>query len=119
MASFRKARDATLVAYDSSLIDDEVFIALYDSCYSGNPELPFNEYPNFAFEEVNEEECCVDFRFKKNEIPALARVLNLPEKFTCERFVKLSRRYVLFFVDLPTLVGSVIWYLNLADLYSS
>ena len=85
MASFRKARDALVVAYDSSLIDEEEFLALYDSCYSGNPELPFYEYPSFAFEEVNDEESCVDFRFKKNEILALARVLNLPEKFTCDQ----------------------------------
>ena len=34
---------------------------------------------------MNEEESCVDFRFKKNEILALARVLNLPGKFTCNQ----------------------------------
>ena len=41
MCSFQKARDALLVAYDSSLIDDDEFVLLYDSYRSKNPELPY------------------------------------------------------------------------------
>ena len=40
MSSFKKAREALLIAYDDSLVDDEVFAALYDVCRSKNPELP-------------------------------------------------------------------------------
>ena len=43
------------------VVDDEEFVALYDSCRSGNPELPYYEYPRFVLEDVDEEECCVVF----------------------------------------------------------
>ena len=84
MSSFKKARDALLIAYDDSLVDDEEFVALYDVCRSKNPELPYYEYPSFALEEMDEAECAIDFRFKRKEIPFLARVLDFPDKFTCQ-----------------------------------
>ena len=34
MCSFQKARDGLLAAYDTSLIDDDEFMLLYDACRS-------------------------------------------------------------------------------------
>ena len=84
MSSFKKAREALLIAYDDSLVDDEEFAALYDVCRSKNLGLPYYEYPSFVLEEMDEAECGIYFRFKKNVIPILARVLDFPDKFTCQ-----------------------------------
>ena len=85
MSYFKKARDALLIAYNDSLVDDEEFVALDDVCRSKNLELTCYEYPSFALKEMDEAECAIDFRFKKNEIPIHARVLDFPDKFTCQQ----------------------------------
>lgn len=85
MSSFKTARNALVVAYDDSLIDDEEFVALYDVCRSKNPELPHHEYTSFTLEEMDEVECPLDFRFKKHEIPILAQAMDFPDKFTCQQ----------------------------------
>ena len=43
-----KTRDALLVAYDSSLIDNDEFVLLYNACRSKNPELPYQDYFTFC-----------------------------------------------------------------------
>ena len=78
-------RDALLVSYDSSLIDDDEFVLLYDACRSKNPELPYQDYSRFCLEDMDEHECVANFRFKKNEIPVLGRAMGLPERFTCQQ----------------------------------
>jgi hypothetical protein len=84
MCSFKKARDNVVLAYDSSHIDDVEFVVLHDVvCRGKNPELPFEDYNSFSLEETDAVECKVNFRFEKSEIPILARVMDIPEKFTC------------------------------------
>ena len=84
MCSFKKARDDVVLAYDSSQIDDLEFVVLYDIvCRGKNPELPFEDYDSFSLEDTDAVEYNVNFRFKKNEIPVLARAMDIPEKFTC------------------------------------
>ena len=87
MCSFKKARDEDIVlAYDSSYIDDEEFVILHDIiCCGKKPELPFKDYDSFSLAETDAVECKVNFRFKKAEIPVLARAMNIPEKFKCQQ----------------------------------
>ena len=83
MCSFKKARDDVVLAYDSSNIDDSEFVVLYDIvCRGKNPELPFEDYDSFSLEDTDAVESNVNFKFKKNEIPVLARAMDIPEKFT-------------------------------------
>lgn len=85
MSSFKKARNVLHLADDDSLIDDEEFVVLYNACRSKNPELPYQDYPAFDLEQMDEAECSLDFRFRKKQIPILAQALDLPEKFTCQQ----------------------------------
>ena len=85
MCSFKKTRDAVLLAYDSSLIDEEELLLLYDSCRSKNPELPYKKYGGFELADIDEAECTVNFRFYKDQIPVLSRAMGIPERFTCQQ----------------------------------
>ena len=80
MCSSQKARDALLVAYNSALTDDE-----FVRCCLKNPELPHQDYSRFCLEDVDEDECVVNFRFKKNEIPVLGHAMGLHERLTCQQ----------------------------------
>jgi hypothetical protein len=74
MCSFRQATEAAILAYDSSFIDEDEFVLLYDMCHSKNPELPYQNYESFELDNIDEAECEVQFRFKKHdEVPVLAR----------------------------------------------
>ena len=83
MCSFRQAREAAILAYDSSFIDEDEFVLLYDMCHSKNPELPYQNYESFELDNIDEAECEVQFRFKKHEVPVLARAMGVPGRFTC------------------------------------
>ena len=83
MCSFKKAREAVLFHYADSVVDDDEFMLLYDVCHSKNPEFPYKEYADFCLEDMDEAECTAEFRFHKEEIPLLAEVLQIPEKFKC------------------------------------
>jgi hypothetical protein len=81
MCSFRQAREAAILAYDSSFIDEDEFVLLYDMCHSKNPELPYQNYESFELDNIDEAECEVQFCFKKHEV--LARAMGVPGRFTC------------------------------------
>ena len=44
MASFAKAKDELLVAYDEGTIDDEEFALLWEQNVSKNPSFPYKDY---------------------------------------------------------------------------
>ena len=46
-------------------------------------ELPYWKYPRFSLEDMADEECWVEMRFKKNDIYRLALALYLPETYHC------------------------------------
>ena len=73
MCSFKKARKDIVLAYNSSYIDNEVFLVLHDIvCRGKNTELPFKDYHSFSLAETYAVEFNVNFRFKKTEILVLA-----------------------------------------------
>lgn len=78
MCSFKKARNDVVLAYDSCHIDDLEFVVLHDIvCHGKNLELPFEDFHSFSLAETDPVECNVNFRFKKNEIPVLARAMDI------------------------------------------
>ena len=101
MCSFKKAREDIVLAY--SYIDDEEFVVLHDIvCRGKSPELPFKDYDSFSSAETDAVECNVNFRFQKNEIPVLARAMDIPE----EPFATELKDCVFFYGDFATLVDT-------------
>ena len=45
--------------------------------------VPYRNYDRFVLEDMDESECLVDIRFKKDDIYSLAVALRLPEVFKC------------------------------------
>ena len=85
MASFKDTRDFILLSYDMGLINDVDFLLLYPMYISQNLELPYNFYPPFNIEDLNEDECLAEFRFKKADIPVLAEALQIPDVIRCNQ----------------------------------
>ena len=46
-------------------------------------ELPYWKYDRFNLEEMTDEECSVEMRFRKNDIYQLCASLNLPQVYRC------------------------------------
>ena len=46
-------------------------------------ELPYFKYEPFSLEDMAEEECSVEMRFKKQDIYNLVQALQLPEVYRC------------------------------------
>ncbi|CAH3176394.1 unnamed protein product, partial [Porites evermanni] len=65
------------------LLDDNEFCLLYDANYANYPVFDHGQYTRFTLDAVSEEECLSSFRFRQLDIPYLAQVLRLPEKFIC------------------------------------
>ena len=86
MASFAKARDELLVAYDEGTIDDEEFVLLWEQNVSKNPSFPFKDYEKFDLESMDPVECKAEFRFEKNDLPSLAEALQIPDTFFCQQW---------------------------------
>ena len=85
MASFAKARDELLVAFDEGTIDDEEFVLLWEQNVSKNPSFPFKDYEKFDLESMDPVECKAEFRFEKNDLPSLAEALQIPDTFFCQQ----------------------------------
>ena len=64
-------------------INDAEFLLLYNSYSSANLYLPYHLYPEFDLQNFNEDECLTEFRFKKADIPRLARALQIPDVIGC------------------------------------
>jgi len=76
MASLR-VHEVIDAFYGANVIDDEEFPLLHEINRPRNPRFPCERY-SFNFEEMTEDECWVEFRFKKVDIPQLLQVFQLP-----------------------------------------
>ena len=85
MASFAKARDELLVAYDEGTIDAEEFVLSWEQNDSKNPSFPYKDYEKFDLAGMDPVECNAEFRFEKNDFPSLAEALQIPDTFFCQQ----------------------------------
>ena len=85
MASFSKARDELLIAYDEGTIDDDEFVLLWEQNISKNPCFPYQDYENFDIETIDPVECKAEFRVEKNDLLCLSEALQIPETFHCQQ----------------------------------
>ena len=81
--ALKRIQQCILLSYTQDLLDDNEFCLLYDANYANYPVFDHGQYTRFILDAVSEEECLSSFRFRQLDIPYLAQVLRLPEKFIC------------------------------------
>ena len=85
MSSLKEVRNQLLISHYEGLIDDEEFLLLYDMNMSNNLDLPYEAYEQFRLENLEDDECVSEFRFRKNDLPLLADSLGIPDIFKCDQ----------------------------------
>ena len=65
------------------MINDEELPLLYDLNMSNHLDLPYDSYPVFDFDDLEDDECLSEFPFHKNDLPFLDVVLGTPEVAEC------------------------------------
>ena len=83
MMSLEEVRNQLLISHDDGVINDEEHLLLYDLNSSDNVDLPYNSYPGFDFDDLEDDDCLSECRFYKNDLPFLAEVLGIPEVVEC------------------------------------
>ena len=83
MPKLKNVRDALLMAYDENMLPDDEFVILYNLNKSPSADLNYLEYERFNLNEISEDDCFNDFRFRKNDILRLKDVLQIPDQITC------------------------------------
>ena len=78
--SLKEVRNQLLIGHDDGVINDGKLLLLYNLNRSDNVDLPYNSYPGFDFDDLEDDECFSEFRFYKNDLPFLTEVLGIPEE---------------------------------------
>ena len=68
-----------LLSQESS--GDEKFLLIWNEFEYKNPDFPYERYPRFSLEDMEESKCLTEFSFAKQDIPFLADVLQRPDVF--------------------------------------
>ena len=83
MSGLTEVREALLLMHSENYLNDEEFLLLYDINKSKNPDFPYWNYTNFDLDQLNEDECIANFRFKKNDILLLKHLMQIPNDVIC------------------------------------
>ena len=81
MYSFRETRQQLAIVLDANIVSAEEFLLLWDANKSKNPDFLVTVYPKLSLKEKDVAEVKAEFRFKKNDIPSLHEVLQMPNVF--------------------------------------
>jgi len=79
MTSLKQVRDHLLISHDEGVLSDDEFLLLYNLNRSYNLDLPYDSYPDFYFDELEDDGCLAEFHFHKRDLPLLADLLEIPE----------------------------------------
>ena len=85
MSAFREIRSILLQSFDDGEISENEFLLLYDVNTSKNPDFPYESYGKFDLNDMDDNECLSEFRFRKSDLPILFEALHLPNYFTCQQ----------------------------------
>lgn len=85
MASFKDFRDLLVISYDSKVISGEEFLVFYKEFQSKNLDFEYEKYPAFDLDNISTADCYAEFCFEKQDIPLLAKALQLPPSIRCEQ----------------------------------
>ena len=80
MSSLKTAKNHLLISHFEEVINDEELLLLYDINKPSNPDLSYDLYRFFDFDELEEDKS--EFRFRKQDNPLLAEVIQIPDKIT-------------------------------------
>ena len=69
--------------YDMKVLNDAEFLLLYDLYSPQNLDLPCDLYPHFDLQNLTEDECVAEFRFRKTDSPRLSQALRIPDVIIC------------------------------------
>ena len=58
---------------------------MYDLNRSTNFDFPYERYPLFDLDNMQNDKCLAEFRFHKNDLPTLAEVLGILDQFILEQ----------------------------------
>ena len=83
MISLKEVRNQLLISHDDGVINDKELLLLYDLNRSDNVDLPYNSYPVFDSNDLEDDECLSEFRFYRNDLLLLAEVLGIPKVVEC------------------------------------
>ena len=77
--------EALLLMNDANVINDEDPFLLHEANRPRNLHtgLPYWKYERFSLEDMRDDECEVEFRFKKDDIYSLVHTFGLPEVYRC------------------------------------
>ena len=75
----KQISDVAAYLNSDEVINEENFLLLTECCEERAPIFPYWKYPPFELEDMNEDECVLELRFKKQDIPRIAIVLRIPE----------------------------------------
>ena len=81
--NFKELQELITVCYALGDIDDVDFAILSKVYASKNLDLPYKLHERFNLDNLEEDECIAEFRFRKTDIPDLAAALNIPDVFYC------------------------------------
>ena len=57
MPSLKQVRDMLPLCYDMKIISHDEFLLLFDADRSETPNMPYDSYPEFNLDEINEDDC--------------------------------------------------------------
>ena len=83
MPNLREVRELLTMAYLERKLIEEEFVILLELDTSNNLDLNYSKYPAFNLENISEDDCIAEFRFRKNDIKRLQAALNLPNEIVC------------------------------------
>ena len=76
----KETEDFILLCYDQGILNNKELLVLYEQYKSPSLDLPYSSYPLFDLDDMEDDECLAEFRFKKRNIAALAEALQIPGK---------------------------------------
>ena len=83
MVSFHKLQELFLFSHAQGILDDEELLLLYEEYLAKNPDFSYENFERFSLDDINDAECLGEFRFRKPDLPLLAKVVQIPDSFMC------------------------------------
>ena len=74
MTSFKEVRNQLLISNDESMRNDDELLLLYDLSRSNNLDISYDFFPDFNFDDLEDDECLFEFRFHKRDLPFLTEL---------------------------------------------
>ena len=74
MTSLKEVRNQLLISHNEGVLNDDELLLLYDLNRSNNLDQPYDSFPDFNFDDLEDDECLSEFRFYKRDLPLFAEL---------------------------------------------